>query len=155
MNEINFSKLFQRDKGFSFPLLVKLKQAEKMPWHFTSNSFDILWDGVLYKSVPMNYKFPSSRDGVPLGGALEISIDIQDEEGNELLKWFDEATDKAEIEIAGLINETGEITIISQLAQKHGTANWDGQKITWNLGEDARMNMQVNPWTFDSNALAG
>jgi hypothetical protein len=155
MDEINFSKLFQRDKGFSFPALVKLEREGEKPWRFTSNSFDVAWGGALYKSVPMSYKFPSSRDGVPLGGALEIDIDVQDEEGNELLKWFDEATDKAEIEITGMINEQGGINGLSRITQKHGTVNWDGQKITWNLGEDARMNMQANPWNFDNNALTG
>jgi hypothetical protein len=155
MDEINFSKLFQRDKGFSFPILVKLEQEGNLSWHFTNNSTDIAWDNILYKSVPMNYKFPSSRDGVPMGGVLEIDIDIQDEKGNELLQWFDKATDKAEIEIVGMINEQGEIKRLSQLTQKHGTVNWDGQKITWNLGEDVKMNMQVNPWVFDNNALTG
>jgi hypothetical protein len=155
LNVIDFSKLFQRDKGFSLPVLIKLKHEGKLSWHFTNNSIDILLDGTLYKSVPMSYKFPGSRDGIPLGGVLEIDPDHQDDAGNELLKWFDEATNKAEIEIFGIINEHGEIRKLGRLAQKNGTVSWDGQKITWNLGEDARMNMQVNPWAFDGNALAG
>jgi hypothetical protein len=155
MNTIDFSTLFRRRGGYSLPVLIELKHPEKISWYFTNSKKDIEWNGKLYRAVPMSYKFPGSKDGVPAGGSLEIDIDIQKEDGYELLRWFDEADDKAFIVAAGLINERGEITAISQLAQKFGSVTWDGKKITWNLGQEDRLLMQINPWVFDSDALSG
>ena len=154
MDIIDFSRLFQNNSGISFPVLIELKCPEKITWYFTSNSFDIEWNGKNYIAVPMSYKFPSSQDGVPQGGTLEIDLDQQYED-QELLKWFDELNDNASIDVVGLINEQGEISPLSQITQTHGTITWDGTKITWTLGADDRMNMQVNPWVFDTNALTG
>jgi hypothetical protein len=155
MNVIDFSILFKRRGGYSLPVLIELKHPEKVSWFFTNDKKDIKWNGKIYKSVPMNYKFPSSKEGIPAGGSLEIDIDIQKEDGYELLRWFDESDDKTSIEAVGLINEQGEITPISQLAQRFGSVTWDGEKITWNLGQEDRLQMQINPWVFDSDALTG
>jgi len=155
MNEILFSKLFQRDQGFSLPVLTELKHPDKQTWYFTFNDHDLQWNNHLYTSVPMSYKFPTGKNGVPQGGVLEIDIDIQDEGGNELLKWFDELDHRASIDVVGLINEQGEIVPISQITQSHGNVSWDGEKITWSLGADDRLNMQVNPWVADNDFLMG
>jgi len=155
MNAIDFSRLFQRDQGFSLPVLIELKHPEKITWHFTSNNKDIQWGNNLYKAVPMSYTFPASKDGVPQGGKLEIDIDIHNEDGYELLRWFDELDYRASIEAVGLINEQGEIVPISRIAQSHGSVAWDGEKISWTPGPDDRMNMQVNPWQADNDFLMG
>jgi hypothetical protein len=156
MEIIDFSILF-RSGGYSLPVLVELRSPGKPSWYFTNDIKDIQWGNKLFLSVPMNYKHPRSRDGVPLGGTLEIDIDQQQNVnglGYELLKWFDEADDKAEIEVIAAINN-GEIKKIGQLTQRHGTVNWDGEKITWNMGEEDRLQMQVNPINFDADALSG
>jgi hypothetical protein len=154
MRPVNFSALFQRQQGCSFPVLIELKHPEKETWRFTSNDKDVQWNGVLYAAVPMSYKFPTSRDGVPQGGTLEIDID-QQKDNTELLKWFDTIDHMAAIDIVGLINEQGNISPVSQITQSHGTVTWDGEKISWALGADDKMNMRVNPWTFDMEALYG
>jgi hypothetical protein len=154
MNVIDFSTLFKRRGGYSLPVLVELKHPEKVSWYFTDNKEDLRWNGKIYRSVTMSYKFPSSKDGIPAGGSLEIDIDIQKEDGYELLKWFDESDDKTSIEIVGLINN-GEITPISQLAQRFGSVTWDGKKMTWNLGQEDRLQMQINPWVADTDFLLG
>jgi len=162
MNTIDFSRLFQRQSGVSFPILIELNHPEKKDsWHFTSNNVDIEWKKKWYTAVPMTYKFPTTRDGVTQGGTLEIDIDQQqliDPKSDyyyELLKWFDEIDDLATINVVALINEQGDIDQISQLTQMHGTVTWDGEKISWNLGADDRMNMQVNPYQFDFDSLTG
>jgi hypothetical protein len=160
MEEITFSKLFQRQQGCSFPVLIELEHPKKTPsWYFTSNDKDVLFNNQTYTAVPMSYKFPSSRDGVPHGGTLEIDLNQQRQNPNneyeELLKWFDEIDHQAVIYVVGLINEQGEITPISQIAQCHGSVTWDGEKISWTLGADDRMNMQINPYIFDTEALTG
>jgi len=156
MDVIDFSILF-RSGGYSLPVLVELRSPGKPSWYFTNDANDIQWDNKLFRSVPMDYRHPRSRDGVPLGGALEIDIDQQQDVeglGYELLKWFDEADDQAEIEVIAAINN-GEIKKIGQITQKYGTVNWDGEKITWNMGEEVRLQMQINPINFDADALAG
>jgi len=158
VDEILFSRLFQRDQGASFPVLIELKSnsdKNSKAWYFTSNQQDIIWDGVTYMAVPMNYKFPTSQNGVPQGGVLDIDIDVQRDDGNELLKWFDELDHRATIDVVGLINEQGEIVPISQITQSHGNVTWDGEKISWTLGADDRLNMQINPWVADNNFLTG
>jgi len=154
MDIIDFSILFKRQGGYSLPVLIELKHTEKISWYFTNNKKDIEWNGKIYKSVPMSYKFPSSKDGLPTGGTLEIDIDIQKEDGYELLRWFDESDFNTTIEVVGLINN-GEITGISQLTQKFGSVTWDGKKITWNLGQEDRLQMQINPWVADTDFLTG
>ena len=135
-------------------MLIELKAPEKITWYFTSNADDVYWNDNWYKAVPMSYKFPSSIDGIPQGGRLEIDIDQQ--HGNyELLKWFDELDYRAELSVTALINEQGGIDHINQLTQSNGSVSWDGEKIVWQLGSDDRMNMQVNPWIFDFDALTG
>jgi len=155
VNYIHFSKLFDGDGGYSLPVLIKLKHPEKETWFFTSNDQDVQWENQLYKSVPMSYKFPSSKNGVPQGGVLEIDIDIHNDEGEELLKWFDELNHRATIDVVGLINEQGDIAPVSQITQSHGNVTWDGEKISWSLGVDDRLNMQVNPWVADNDFLTG
>jgi len=161
MEIIDFSRLFSRASGHSFPVLIKLEHPVKKPiWYFTSNNVDIQYNGLWYTSVPMSYKFPSSTDGVPQGGTLEIDIDQQKyiESGDyytELLKWFDEIDDKAFIEVIGLINEQGDIVSLSHLKQSNGSITWDGEKITWSPSADVRLNMQINPWVLDNDALTG
>jgi len=155
MNEFIFSRLFAVGSGISFPVLIELKCPEKDTWYFTSNAEDVRWKDIWYTAVPMSYKFPTSKNGVPQGGTLEIDISVQDEAGNELLKWFDELDHRATIDVVGLINEHGEIVPISQITQSHGNVSWDGEKITWALGADDRLNMQVNPWVADNDFLMG
>ena len=159
MQPINFSRLFQKDKGFSLPVLIELKHPEKPTWYFTSDYSDVKYQNKIYKAVPITYKFPTSRDGMPQGGTLEIDFDQQREIGSgeyeELLKWFDEADWQASMDVVALINEEGEITPISQLTQQHGSVTWDGSKVSWALGTDDRMNMQINAWQFDQDALTG
>ena len=156
MEIIDFSILFHSG-GYSVPVLWELRSSWKPSWYFTNDIKDIQWENKLFRSVPMDYKSPRSRDGVPLGGTLEIDIDQQQDVGGlgyELLKWFDEADDAAEIEVIAIINN-GEIKKIGQLTQRHGTVNWDGEKIVWNMGEEDRLQMQVNPINFDADALSG
>jgi len=156
VNIVDFSRLFARGTGVSFPVLIQLKHPIKYPkiWYFTSNNVDVQWNGVWYTAVPMSYKFPTSQNGVPQGGTLEIDID-QQHDGFELLKWFDELDHQAAIDVVGLINEQGDIVQISQITQSHGKVTWDGEKITWTLGADDRLNMQVNPWVADNDFLLG
>jgi len=155
MNKINFSRLFQNNSGISFPVLIELSHPKyDIPWFFTSNNVDVKWNDNWYRAVPMSYNFPSSRDNVPQGGTLEIDLDIQ-YDNYEILRWFDGIDDRASIKVVGLINEEGDITPISNITQRHGTVTWNGEKIVWNLGVDYKMNMQVNPWKFDADALTG
>jgi hypothetical protein len=160
MEIIDFSTLFQKNGGHKLPVLVQLKKTktDANPWRFISDNKDLEWEGNVYKAAAMSYKFPGSSGGVPQGGSLEIDLDLQRQDSNgfieELLKWFDEADDKAELEVVGLIRDN-EVRKISRMAQKHGTVSWDGRKITWNPGVDDRMNMQINAWVFNANLLTG
>lgn len=158
MDIINFSKLFTRSGGYSLPVLIELKdnnpEYPKITWYFTSNNVDVERNNKIYKSVPMAFKFPSSQNGIPQGGVLEIDLD-QQYNNEELLKWFDELDDRATLEVVALINEQGVMQELSYLTQSHGSVTWNGEKISWNLGSDDRLNMQVNPWTFTKDALNG
>jgi len=154
MNIFEFSRLSQKNQGFSFPVLIELKHPENHTWYFTSNKDDIEYHGNIFKSVPMQYKFPSSRDGIPQGGTLEIDLDQQSDD-QELLEWFNDVDDNAYVNVAALINEQGEISPLSQITQRNGSVTCDGSKISWALGTDDRMNMQVNPYIFDNEALMG
>jgi len=154
MDAIDFSVLFDRHGGYSLPVLIQLRHPEQITWYFTSNDQDISFQNKLYRSVPMSYKFPSSKNSVLQGGTLEIDIDIHNDDGYELLKWFDTLDHRAAIDVVGLIND-GDIAPISQITQSHGTVSWDGQKISWTLGPDDRLNMQVNPWVADNDFLMG
>jgi len=65
MDTVDFSVLFDRHGGYSLPVLIQLRHPEQVTWHFTSNDQDIKFQGQMYRSVPMSYKFPASRNGVP------------------------------------------------------------------------------------------
>jgi hypothetical protein len=168
MNNEIFSKLFQKKQGPTLHVLIELSHppTEDTPeyarWRFINNNEDITWKGETYKAVPMSYKPPSSNDGIPSGGSLEIDIDQQQALGSEgakynyeLLKFFDEADDKTELSVNAVMNKEGDVTELGWLKHRFGTVNWDGQKIAWNPGTDNRLQMQANPWQFDLDALMG
>jgi len=152
LNNLNFSTLFSSG-GYSLPALVELKKLGSRSLYFTNNKTDVNWGGNVYLAVPMSYKPPSSQDGVPTTGTLEIIVDLQDENDEELLKWFDLADDKVSANVVASINKSGVIESIGQFIHQHGTVSWDGRRITWNIGWDDRLNMQINPWSFTAKSL--
>jgi len=150
---LTFNILFN-EGGHTLSALVELTNPKsESSWYFTNNDTNVDWNGKHYRSVPISYTLPSSQDGVPTNGTLEIFIDIQDETGEELLKWFDTADDKVGANVTAIIIDDGNIREIGRFTHQHGTASWDGRKITWNIGWDDRLNMQINPWSFSANAL--
>jgi hypothetical protein len=155
MEIYDFFRLSRWHGGLSLPVLVKLSCPGLDTWYFTNDKQDIHWDNHLYLSAGMNFQLPSSKDGVPSGGTLEIDVDIQNINGDELLKWFDLADDRAEMEVVAIVNERGAINRVGQFRQRHGSVSWDGKKILWNAGGDDRLPMQINPWIFDSDGLSG
>jgi hypothetical protein len=154
MNNLDFFRL-SKSGGYSLPVLIEMVHPDLASWYFTNDSRDIYWNGHLYQAAALGYKPPGSRDGVPLGGALEIDPDIQDGERNELLKWFDLADDRAKIKATAIVNEDGSIKPLGEFKHQYGKASWDGRKIIWNAGGDDRFEMQINPWTFDRDSLTG
>lgn len=156
---LEFSRLFQRFGGYSMPVLVELKQPGQMSYYFTNNDANITYGGHTYIATTMSYKPPGTKDGLHAGGSLEITIhetiiDAQRVE-QELLKWFDLADYRASLEVIAIVNEGGLISEIGNFKHQFGTVSWDGEKITWNLGENDRLQMQINPWVFDNEALLG
>jgi hypothetical protein len=154
MEIISFHKLFQRHGGYSLPVLVELKNPSWGSRYFTNHREDIQWGDHVYEAIPMSYKPPSSSGGIPSGGSLELSIGEGD-----LLYWLDRADEATEVIVSAIMTERDgevfEITLIGQNVHKFGSLAWDGEKITWNLGEDDRLEMQINPWVLDSDALTG
>ena len=158
MEFIDFSTLFSRVEGnYNLPVLTEISKPDGDTWLFTNENRDITHNGKLYIAVPMSYKQPSMQDGIPSNGTLEIIIDEQKEIipgiKQELLKFFDLADDTIEARVTAIINKDGSIREIGMLTHKHGTVSWDGRKITWNIGWDDRLNMQINPWNFTSSSL--
>ena len=146
----DFSKLFSRNAP-PVHVLIELRHPDRAPWFFTNDNRDIQWQGNTYKATAMKWAFPETRDGVPQGGSFEITVN-ESADGAELLRWFDMADDKAEIAVRAVIND-GRITALERMIQRHGTASWNGKKITWNPSPDERFGMHLNPWALDSEAL--
>ncbi|MCL2381868.1 MAG: hypothetical protein FWC64_09810 [Treponema sp.] len=138
-------------------VLMELRHPDRDSWFFTNDNSNVEWEGRTYRATAMQWRFPESRDGVPQGGTLEITVDEIAWEasgyGAELLRWFDMADDRAEIVVKAIINEQGEVIPLDGIVQRHGAAAWDGKKITWNPDPDDRFIMHVNPWTLDQEAL--
>ena len=156
----DFHSLFQLQGGYSLPVLIELRSPSSLSWYFTNNNKDLLWESNFYTATAMQYTPPGSRDGIYYGGSLEITANENsstqighDSDDQELLKWFDTANDKVELIVQAFINEQGEITKLGQLVHRYGTVAWDGTKVTWQLGEDDRLQMLINPYLFDSDAL--
>jgi len=135
-------------------VLIELGHPDRIPWRFTSDNRDVTWRGNVYRATAMRWKFPETSGGVPQGGTLEITVDESAAEsgGAELLKWFDLADDRAEVVVRAVMRDK-EITELGLVAQRHGTASWNGRKITWNPSPDDRFGMHLNPWVLDSEAL--
>ena len=156
--EMNFSDFFILSQRHHPPLyvLMELRHPDRT-WFFVNDNRDIEWEGHTYRATAMQWKFPESRDGVPQGGVLEITVDEvawgADGYGTELLRWFDMADDRAEIVIKAIISDQGEIHQFDSMVQRHGTATWNGKQITWNPDPDDRFGMHVNPWMLDQEAL--
>ena len=152
MKNTDYEKLFQRFGDYSLNFLIQLRHPERQTWFFCNSQDDIIFDNSEYIAVPMSYTPPSSNNGVYTGGTLEIDIEAEYERGL-LLQWFDTVDDRASLLVRAVIDQNGDVSEIGTLLHRHGTVTWDGEKITWNLGEDDRLQMQINPVAFDSDAL--
>jgi len=151
MKTESFYTLYKKDGGYSLPSLIELKQPEHESLYFTNNKVNVIYGGKEYIAVTMDYKPPSTKDGIFSGGSLEISI--EESAGEDwLLKWFDTANNTAEMICVAIIND-GNVTPIGQYQHQYGSISCDGEKIVWNFGENAKLNMQVNPWSFTPDAL--
>ncbi|GHU12094.1 hypothetical protein FACS1894151_11730 [Spirochaetia bacterium] len=145
----DFYKLFQQYGRYTLPVLIELKHPGYVSYYFTNNDQDVLWeDGHTYLSTTLTFIPPSSS-----GGRIEITISDENLIRNDLLRSIDEWTDQAEVIVHAVIMEDGGIHQIGQMSRRHGTVNWDGEKIVWNMGEDDRLQMQINPWVFDDELL--
>jgi hypothetical protein len=149
-----FNKLFAMQGGYSLPVLVQLRHANnpiQQDWYLTNAAAVIPFEGKDYEPVAMEYAPPQSRDGIPQGGSLTIAV-----EDNNLINWLDTIDSNVEITVNAVILEMGEDPIpMGRLKHKYGTVQWDGEKITWQLAQDDRLQMQINPWKFDSVTLLG
>jgi len=150
-----FNRLFQ--DASPVHVLIELRHPDRIPWRFSSDNRDVNWRGNTYRATAMRWKFPETSGGVPQGGTLEITVNesamSENGYGTELLLWFDLADDRAEIAVMAAINDRGEIHPLGSTIQRHGTASWNGRRITWNPSPDDRFGMHLNPWTLDSGAL--
>jgi len=150
-----FSRLFSRSAP-PMHVLIELRHPDRATWRFTNDNRDITWQGNAYRATAMKWKFPESSGGVPQGGTLEITVDesalSENGYGEELLRWFDMADDRAEIAVRAVIND-GQIAELERMTQRHGTASWNGKQIAWSPSPDDRFGMHLNPWVLDSEAL--
>jgi hypothetical protein len=149
-----FNALFSMRGGYSLPVLVRLHHAGspiRTDWHLTNSGVDVTFEGNRYESVPMEYTPPATQDGTRRGGQLQIAV-----EDNDLINWLDAADDTVEITVTAVILELGSDPIpMGDLRHAYGSVTWDGEKITWQLAQDDRLHMQINPWKFDSAMLLG
>jgi len=150
----DFSKLFSRNAP-PLHVLMELRHPDGL-WYFTNDNRDVTWGGNTYRATAMKWTFPGTSGGVPQGGTLEITVNEsaaqENGHGTELLRWFDMADDRAEIVVRAVING-GQVTELERVTQRHGTAGWNGKKITWSPSPDDRFLMHLNAWKLDSEAL--
>jgi hypothetical protein len=153
MNKI-FCKLFAMRGGYSLPALVHLRCAGnpiREDWFLTNAMAAVSFEGRRYESVTMEYAPPQSRDGFQQGGRLRIAV-----EDDNLVNWLDAADSGLEITVVAVILELGEDPVpMGEARHKYGSASWDGEAITWELSQDDRLQMQINPWKLDAAALSG
>ena len=152
MDLTSFSKLFSRSAP-PIRALIELRHPDRPAWRFVGDNRDVTWQGNTYRATAMKWTSPETSGGVPQGGTLEITVDeSENDHGAELLRWFDMADDRAEIAVRAVVSD-GQIVELERAVQRHGTASWNGRKITWNPSPDDRFGMHLNPWTLDSEAL--
>jgi hypothetical protein len=153
LNKI-FNTLFAMRGGYSLPVLVQLHHAGNSiqeDWFLTNSSVNITFEGVEYQSETMEYTPPQTRDGVQQGGQLQIAVT-----DNNLINWLDALDSEVEITVNAVIVEAGEEPLpMGKLRHKYGSVSWDGEKIIWQLSQDDRLHMQINPWKFDAPLLLG
>jgi hypothetical protein len=103
----------------------------------------------------MAYNPPSTQGGIQSGGSLEIDIEsgYTDTQSASILNYLDNADERIELIVKAVILEGQNIKNIAQLTHKYGSVSWDGERVVWNLGEDDRLQMVINPWALDSVSL--
>jgi hypothetical protein len=153
----SFYRLFQRHGAYSFPVLVEIRHPGSTTiWRFTNNMTDIVYGGYTYEATTIAYSPPSSTDGMPMGGSLEIAID-----NNLLLYWLDTSDEQVTIIVRAIVfddhqeDPAKKIREIGTLGHQYGTVTWNGERIVWSLGEDDRLQMVINPWTMNATELIG
>jgi predicted RNase H-like HicB family nuclease len=155
MDIYDFYRLFQLHGGYALPALIEAKSPALGSLYFTNNPTDVMFENTLYKATPMAYNPPSTQNGTQSGGSLEIDIESSyaDTQGATILNYLDNADEQIELIIKAVILEEQHIKKIAQVTHKYGSASWDGERIIWNLGEDDRLQMAINPWALDSVSL--
>jgi hypothetical protein len=157
MELFDFYRLFQLSGGYSLPVLVEIKFPGFVSLYFTNNQSDVVFDNTSYRATTMTYTPPSTQNGTQSGGSLEIDIEsgYPEGQGGSILNFLDNADERIELIIKAVIFEGQQIKTIAQLTHKYGSASWDGERVVWNLGEDDRLQMVINPWALDSVSLTG
>ncbi|MDR2742873.1 MAG: hypothetical protein LBB98_12080 [Treponema sp.] len=160
MDIYDFYRLFQLCGGYTLPVLIEIKFPGFESLYFTNNQTDVTFENTLYKAVAMTYTPPVTQDGIQSGGSLEIDTESGDPAlpYNNLLNFLDNADERIELIVKAVVldgqeTEGRKIRKIAQLRHRYGTISWDGDRVTWNLGEDGRLQMVVNPWALDSVSL--
>jgi hypothetical protein len=155
MDIYDFYRLFQLHGGYTLPVLIEIKSEVLGSLYFTNNQTDTVFENTLYKAAAMAYNPPSTRDGIQSGGSLEIDIESghSDTQSSNLINYLDSADERIELIVKAVILEGQQIKRIAQLTHKYGSASWDGERAVWNLGEDDRLQMVINPWALDSVSL--
>jgi hypothetical protein len=162
MELFDFYRLFQAQGGYSLPVLVEVRHpGSDYIWRFTNNMTDVTFKGNTYEATTITYNPPTSKEGIQSGGSLEIAIQDNYEQypNDSFLKFIETSDEQINITVRAVIFDDQEplpenrIREISSLEHKYGSVSWDGEKIVWNLGEDDRLQMVINPWVLDSTAL--
>jgi hypothetical protein len=158
MDIYDFYRLFQLQGGYTLPVLIEIKSLDLGSLYVTNNHTDVVFENTLYKAVAMAYTPPSTHDGIQSGGSLEI--DTGSDEYSNLINFLDDTGEHIELIVRAVIfdeQDTSEKRIkkIAQLTHKYGSVSWDGERVVWNLGEDDRLQMVINPWALDSISLTG
>lgn len=155
MDLYDFYRLFQLHGGYTLPVLIEIRFPGFESLYFTNNQTDVTFENAVYKAASMTYTPPSTQDGIRTGGSLEIESDPDD---SALLNFLDNSDERIELIVKAVIfdeqeTEEKKIKKIAQLRHRYGTVSWDGERVVWNLGEDDRLQMVINPWSLDSVSL--
>ncbi|MDR0402949.1 MAG: hypothetical protein LBH35_05095 [Treponema sp.] len=155
MDLYDFYRLFQLHGGYTLPVLIEIRFPGFESLYFTNNQTDVTFENAVYKAASMTYTPPSTQDGIRTGGSLEIESDPDD---SALLNFLDNSDERIELIVKAVIfdeqeTEERKIKKIAQLRHRYGTVSWDGERVVWNLGEDDRLQMVINPWSLDSVSL--
>lgn len=135
---LNFLRMCSRNGGYSLPWLITIT-SPLTTLRYINDVSDIVYGGNTYKASTFNYNPSASDSGMSGGGSLQIAA-ADANEAESIIALIESAI-SIQLDVVGLLLESGDVSEIKAFSHSNGTVTWNGRTATFTMEADDRLSM--------------